>query len=329
MSSNDQLHSKLKVFLCHASPDKSTVLALYERLLPDGYDPWLDVKKLSPGHDFNFEIKKAIKSSDVVIVCLSQTSTTREGFVQKEIKFALDAADEKPTGTIFVIPARLEECSIPDRLSHLHYVDLGKGDEACDDLYRSLDTRAAAIGVSPRDESLPFRRKYSRQLTLIDFCYDDSPAEHGWVVGCGVGCVPNVEFGHPYGHPFGAVLHFVAGEGNALDYNPTTTGRAVELFVIPEPEFRFYIAALVRDQSRGVSHLWLQFRVGAEPRRINVNEWLLPLPVRDHGDGWSSAFIALPETVSRSEIEQGFVFEKIESFRLRGAGTVAQKVIYK
>lgn len=40
------------------------------------------------------------------------------------MKFALDAADEKPEGKIFLIPARLEECTIPDRLKQLHCVDL-------------------------------------------------------------------------------------------------------------------------------------------------------------------------------------------------------------
>jgi len=32
---------------------------------------------------------------------------------------ALDVADEKPDGTIYVIPALLEECSVPDRLKEM------------------------------------------------------------------------------------------------------------------------------------------------------------------------------------------------------------------
>jgi hypothetical protein len=32
--------------------------------------------------------------------------------------------DEKPEGSIFLIPARLEECSLPDRLSGRQWVDL-------------------------------------------------------------------------------------------------------------------------------------------------------------------------------------------------------------
>ena len=48
--------------------------------------------------------------------------------VQKEIRIALDAADEMPEGRIFIIPLRLEPCRVPDRLAHLQWFDyFGKG----------------------------------------------------------------------------------------------------------------------------------------------------------------------------------------------------------
>jgi hypothetical protein len=43
--------------------------------------------------------------------------------VQKEIKFALDVADEQPEDTIFLIPLKLEECDVPERLARWHWVD--------------------------------------------------------------------------------------------------------------------------------------------------------------------------------------------------------------
>src|SRR2546426_12139822 len=98
----------LRVFLCHASSDKPAVRVLYERLRTRNIRPWLDEKMLLPGQDWDLEIKKAVHNSDVVVVCLSRSSITKEGYVQKEIRFALDVAAEKPEGTIFVIPVRLE-----------------------------------------------------------------------------------------------------------------------------------------------------------------------------------------------------------------------------
>ena len=88
----------LKVFLCHASGDKPTVRRLYKRLVMDGLDAWLDQEKLLPGQDWRLEIPKAVREADVVVICLSNKSITKEGYIQKEIKFALDIADEKPEG---------------------------------------------------------------------------------------------------------------------------------------------------------------------------------------------------------------------------------------
>ena len=96
----------LKVFLCHASADKPKVRTLYRRLVEAGFDPWLDEEKLLPGQEWDLEIRKAVRASDVVIVCLTRNSVNKEGYVQKEIRMALDVADEKPEGTIYLIPAR-------------------------------------------------------------------------------------------------------------------------------------------------------------------------------------------------------------------------------
>ena len=107
----------LRAFLCHSSGDKPAVRELYQRLCDEGIDAWLDEEKLLPGQDWQREIPKAVRASDVVIVCLSQNSITKAGYVQKEIKFALDVADEQPEDTIFLIPAKLEACEVPGRLA--------------------------------------------------------------------------------------------------------------------------------------------------------------------------------------------------------------------
>ena len=89
----------LSVFLCHASQDKAFVRSFYKKLLEEGIKPWLDEEDLLPGQNWQIEIKRAVKQSDAVIVCLSRHSLNKVGFVQKEIKYALDIADEQPEGT--------------------------------------------------------------------------------------------------------------------------------------------------------------------------------------------------------------------------------------
>ena len=115
---------KLRVFLCHASQDKPVVRELYQRLSNKGWiDPWLDEEKLLPGQDWNMEIEKAVEAADVVIVCLSSTSVSKEGYIQRELKFVLDIALEKPEGTIFVVPLRVDDCELPRQLRSLQAVD--------------------------------------------------------------------------------------------------------------------------------------------------------------------------------------------------------------
>lgn len=114
----------LKIFLCHCSEDKEVVRDLYQRLLAAGHSPWLDEKQLLPGQDWDLEIRRAIRTSHVVLVCLSERSEVKRGYVQKEIVRALSVAEEQPEGAIFVIPAKLKPCRVPDRLSKWQWVDL-------------------------------------------------------------------------------------------------------------------------------------------------------------------------------------------------------------
>jgi len=114
----------LKVFLCHASDDKDAVRSLYHRLKRDGVSPWLDDVDIVPGQDWEEAISDAIRQSDVFLVCMSQTSVQKRGFVQRELRAALRVAEEMPAGMIFIVPARLDDCEPPSDLSHLQRVDL-------------------------------------------------------------------------------------------------------------------------------------------------------------------------------------------------------------
>ncbi|MFZ5879989.1 MAG: TIR domain-containing protein [Chloroflexota bacterium] len=138
----------LKVFLCHAHADREPVRALYARLKREGVDVWLDKEKLLPGQDWEYEIRKAVRESDVVVVCLSK-QFNQAGFRQKEVRIALDTAMEKPEGEIFIIPARLEECDSLESLSKWHWVDLFESN-GFQLLMRALRIRAEKIGAELR-----------------------------------------------------------------------------------------------------------------------------------------------------------------------------------
>jgi hypothetical protein len=128
MTGSQENKQALRVFLCHASDDKPVVRMLYRRLKADGFEPWLDEENILAGEDWRTAIQAAVESSDAVVVCLTHHSVTKTGYIQKEIKCALDKADEKPEGVIFIIPARLEKIAVPSRLSEKQWVDLFKED---------------------------------------------------------------------------------------------------------------------------------------------------------------------------------------------------------
>jgi len=120
----DTQNRPLKVFLCHIHEDKATVRDLYRQLYAEGWlDVWLDEEKLLPGQEWDIEIEKAVEAADVVLVCLSCRSVDKEGYIQKEMRFVLNIAEEKPEGTIFVIPLKLEDCEVPRRLRAWQWVD--------------------------------------------------------------------------------------------------------------------------------------------------------------------------------------------------------------
>ncbi len=90
------------------------------------------------------EITKALRASDVVIVFLSRKAINKAGYLQKEIKNALDIADEQPEDAIFLIPLKLEECEVPERLSRWQWVNFFE-EGGYERLMRTLQKRAETI----------------------------------------------------------------------------------------------------------------------------------------------------------------------------------------
>jgi len=139
--------------LCHSSHDKPLVRELYRKLVAEGMKPWLDEESLHPGQEWDSEIRIAIRKSDVVVVCISGHSVSKAGYLQKEIKLALDVADEQPEGEIFLIPIRFDDCPLPKRLSHLHSPPIVDRDN--EKLLTALKVRATSLGRYVPSETPP------------------------------------------------------------------------------------------------------------------------------------------------------------------------------
>jgi TIR domain len=138
---------QLLIFLSHASEDKRQVRNLCKRLREDGFDPWLDDERLLPGQDWNLEIEKALRASDAILLCFSGLSAAKEGYIQREYKRAMRYMEEKPEGTIFVIPVRLDDCELPYFIREIQWVDYPAD---YDRLVTSLQMRAGGSAMSKK-----------------------------------------------------------------------------------------------------------------------------------------------------------------------------------
>lgn len=123
-----QSKQQKSVFLIYAHSDKKAVRKLYQRLIKDHVKTWLDEKELMPGQNWKDEIRQAILKSDVVIVCLSKQFHKQGGFRHEELKIALRKAKIAPDDQVFLIPARLERCHLPESVRPWQCVDLFEAD---------------------------------------------------------------------------------------------------------------------------------------------------------------------------------------------------------
>ena len=92
------------IFLAHAEKDFEEVLKLYKLLNQKGYQPWLNQR----------EIAKAFENTKIFIACLSKTSLKKQGYVPTEVQLAFHEYAKRPSGSIYLIPLKLDNCQPPD-----------------------------------------------------------------------------------------------------------------------------------------------------------------------------------------------------------------------
>jgi len=114
-----------KVFLSYARQDRSIAKKIFDDLVNKGIDVWLDEKALLPGQNWVYEITQAISDCNYFLAVLSSNSVSKKGYVQKELKMAVDILDEYPQDQIFIIPVRVDDCKpTHDKLRYIHWADL-------------------------------------------------------------------------------------------------------------------------------------------------------------------------------------------------------------
>jgi len=80
------------------------------------------------------------------LACLSKHSVSKEGYVQKELKMGLEILDKQPSGNIYLIPVRLDDCIVPQRFKKLHWVDLFESN-GMEELLKAIDMGCKQRGM--------------------------------------------------------------------------------------------------------------------------------------------------------------------------------------
>jgi len=88
----------------------------------------MDQRDIMGGEIWKRAIEQGIHHSPIFIACLSQHSVRKRGVIQKEIKQALEIAEGMLPEDISIIPLRLEECEMPERLKDFQAVDFYEPD---------------------------------------------------------------------------------------------------------------------------------------------------------------------------------------------------------
>ena len=114
-----------QVFISYAKEDSAVAKRIYNDLKGIGVNVWLDSEDLLPGQNWKLTIRESIKESSYFLALLSSNSVSKKGFVQKELKMALDITDELPKNEIFILPVRVDDCKpIDEKLEELQWCDL-------------------------------------------------------------------------------------------------------------------------------------------------------------------------------------------------------------
>ncbi len=156
----------MQVFISYAREDEEAARRIYRDLIQLGAEPWLDKEAILPGQDWERAIKQAIRKSSFFIALISENSVGKRGYVQKELRAALEVLDEFPPDSIYVIPVRIDDSEPQhDRLKKLHWVDLFPNYEnALAKISASMDLEEPSVESVPSvskvdkatsDESIP------------------------------------------------------------------------------------------------------------------------------------------------------------------------------
>lgn len=151
-------------FLSYAREDAEEAQKIYRALISKGIEIWFDQESLNPGAKWKAEINRAMRNSRYFIALLSQHSVSKKGFVQKEIKEAIEISKEYPDDEVYIIPVRLDDCRPSNEIfNELNWLNL------FEDYSRGMDKLQEFLRVEMQKDKMQANSPEKIETSLINF----------------------------------------------------------------------------------------------------------------------------------------------------------------
>jgi len=148
------------IFISYASPDRARVDPIVDELERSDLNIWMDHRRIMAGQKWDMEIRRALGKAAIVVVFLSSLSIDRRGYVQREIKIALQQAEEKLSEDIYIIPVLLDDLDeFPEAVRHLHMIKAWESG-AVGGVKRSIRAQLAELGQHIQEKQADSRIKW-------------------------------------------------------------------------------------------------------------------------------------------------------------------------
>ncbi len=112
-----------RIFIIYAREDIDVARKLVTELREHGFKPWLDLDEITAGEIWQKAVIRALEESAVALVLISK-NLSKNGFVNEELKVALETLQAPKRDMSPLLPVRLDDSEVPKQLSHVQWVDL-------------------------------------------------------------------------------------------------------------------------------------------------------------------------------------------------------------
>src|SRR5580698_9258482 len=91
------------VFVSYSRLDRDRVSPYYSMLKSKNYNLWMDIHDIKGGQNWDLEIRRALDQAVIILAFVSVSTVDRRGYLQKELRFAVERYQEKLIDDIFLI----------------------------------------------------------------------------------------------------------------------------------------------------------------------------------------------------------------------------------